>query len=140
MSICKEFILVKFCFFILGNRKILNKIKCKLIHVINDIRFAISSFIFRAMAKILKNERHVWYEELCNSFVDRFFPSKSKQECQKLAILKWNEIKHEKDCRMRLDEVINDNKKKKPIPPILQLFAKKKQSTTPSVSLPPGRN
>lgn len=82
------------------------------------------------MSHYISTEGEIKYREFCNSFITRFFPAKPKWECKRLANEKWKEIRKEKDFEKKYLEVLSANRLSKPIPRILQLFAKKTSGIT----------
>lgn len=72
------------------------------------------------MSGHIPSERESKYQEFYKSFVNGFFPSKSKSECQRLATEKWKEIRQAKNFEAKYSQVLTENSMLKPIPRIIQ--------------------
>lgn len=86
------------------------------------------------MSSYNPSEKEAKYKQFYESFVNRFFPSKSKSECQRLANVKWKEIRNDKDFEIKFAQVLTENKLQKPPTRLLQLLCKTKPSSSISAN------
>ena len=55
-----------------------------------------------------KMDKNKLYQKLFQTYTNVFFPTKSKEQCQKDVIAKWNEIKNEADLQVKVESLLQE--------------------------------